>query len=31
MCRDLGFHIGDDPSSRDIKIATLELVGDTAQ
>jgi acetyltransferase len=28
MCRDLGFHIGDDPSSRDIKVVTLELAAE---
>jgi RimJ/RimL family protein N-acetyltransferase len=30
MCRELGFHVGDDPSSRDIKVVTLELGEDTA-
>jgi acetyltransferase len=30
MCRELGFHVGDDPSSRDIKVVTLALVEDTA-
>jgi acetyltransferase len=30
MCHHLGFQIGDDPSSRDIKVVTLELVEDTA-
>jgi len=31
MCRHLGFHVADDPSSRDIKVVTLELVEDTAR
>jgi RimJ/RimL family protein N-acetyltransferase len=31
MCRDLGFHIGDDSSSRDIKVVTLELMENTAE
>jgi RimJ/RimL family protein N-acetyltransferase len=31
MCRDLGFHVADDPSSRDIKVVTLELVDAAAQ
>src|SRR4051794_30298930 len=30
MCRDLGFHVGDDSSSRDIKLVTLELVDGTS-
>jgi acetyltransferase len=25
MCQELGFHVTDDPSSRDIKVVTLEL------
>ena len=29
MCRHLGFHIADDPSSRDIKVVILALVEDT--
>jgi acetyltransferase len=31
MCRDLGFHVADDPSSRDIKVVTLELVDGAAE
>src|SRR3954462_14709701 len=31
MCRELGFHVADDPSSRDIKVVTLELVQDAAE
>jgi acetyltransferase len=30
MCAHLGFQIGDDPSSKDIKVATLELSDGTA-
>jgi hypothetical protein len=25
MCQELGFHVTADPSSRDIKVVTLEL------
>jgi len=25
MCEHLGFHIGDDPDARDIKVVTLDL------
>jgi len=31
MCRELGFHVADDPSSRDIKVVTLDLVQDAAE
>jgi acetyltransferase len=30
MCAELGFHIGDDPASREIKVATLTLAGGNA-